>query len=370
MGRLIRWALLRGPARSAAIPAPSRPADRPLLPRPPSAPHPAADRPARCNRTTPCTAPPDKAAAAPAATAPQAWSCASGSGQSRAGSPPARCAAGPIMPATRPPPRPPRSSTAAARRCPPAAPRPRAMRADASPRPPASRGRRSAPLRWRSALRCADDARYAPAPAPTPEQPVPPPPGAATCARRGRCGSAPAMGRARAMPVSGYRPIPSDWPCPQPLSPPLHQLPDPTGQLGCLQLTGQYPEQLAPVIQQKQRRGVIEQVCVIEVDPVCIQTPGFHNLANLLRGAGQPPDTGIEETQISLEPIHGIALRVQGDEGRRRLPATVLQLVQGITHPDQRRGTDVGAVGETEEHQSPILGWPILGHRGALLIPQ
>ncbi len=99
--------------------------------------------------------------------------------------------------------------------------------------------------------------------------------------------------------------------------------------------------------------AVVDQVVLLvgldvlrrrEVDPVLLA-----DVLDLLPGAGQPDEGGVELHQVRLEHAGGVARRVAGDEyGSERVRGSGLDYVDRFRHLVELVWADVRAVGEAE----------------------
>ena len=131
------------------------------------------------------------------------------------------------------------------------------------------------------------------------------------------------------------------------------------------------PDDAPVAIHHEDRRTMIHRVAAAaQLDLVGLRAKGLQGGVDVRLRAGQAGDPRVERREIDRELLRRVALRIDGDEQDVQPVSIGFELLEPVRQLEQRRRTDIGAVGEAEEHQGGLAAKVALGDLLAMLIDQ
>lgn len=118
---------------------------------------------------------------------------------------------------------------------------------------------------------------------------------------------------------------------------------------------GHYCGKPALAVDEVEIGGVVDGVSAIfSLMALVVDSVLLGHSGHLRFTAGQANQSFAEISHIVMEYLRGVAFRVQGDEHSLHPPCPVTQLIEYPCQAGEFRGTDIGAVGVTEEEQHQL----------------
>lgn len=130
-------------------------------------------------------------------------------------------------------------------------------------------------------------------------------------------------------------------------------------------------DEATALVHQVDERGVVHGVAAaVERHLAGVDAPRLQHGIHRRPVAAEAADAPVEAGQVGVQHLGGVALRIHGDEEAAQPVALGAERVVDGGDLLQRRGADVRAVRETEEHQRGRALEVLLGHRPPVLVDE